>query len=566
MYKKLVIVVLAAAMLLSSCGANTPTTEDSKAETEKVDSTKADEKTDEKTDVKDDETKEIKEITFISRVDATVEDTVLANLDGESMEDNRWTQRIAEETGYQIVYKWIVRDEDQFKQKLNAALASGDIPDIMSLDNVQLKQAIDADLLADMGDVFDKHASPLLKGIIEEAGSAPIQAATVDGVQYGIPVIDADAEMSFLLWLRTDWLEEADLTAPSTIDELIEVAKAFKEIAGEGGYGLGVEKDPFGRRTVFHLEGLFNAFGAYPEYWMEDESGDLVYGNTTEEFREALGVVADMYQLGLIDQEFTVKDGGKVAEDVVAGKIGMYYGPHWTPGWPLQDNVNNDPDADWKPFAIPTVDGSDPRPGAELATTQWYVASAASEYPEALVEIMSLYCDLIFDQDKQEFEHYSAAPGADGGTIPTWRLSPIFQYTVNKNINIAEQIKPHLESGDPGDLFGESLSTFENTYAAMNGDRANWSAMRIFGIGGASEMQGEYWNKNLLNMNKFFGSSTETMITHKTILDNAFDEAVLKVITGQQSLEEFDQSVQAWFDGGGTAITEEVNAWYAENK
>ena len=262
-----------------------------------------------------------------------------------------------------------------------------------------------------------------------------------------------------------------------------------------------------------------------------------------------------------------MKDAGKVAEDAVAGTLGMYYGPHWTSGWPLQDSVNNNPGADWKPFPIPTVDGSDPHPGIEMATASWYAASSSGKHPEAVVEIMNLYCDLIFNPEMQEFEYYSAPQAADGsGAIPAWRLSPVFQYTVNKNINIMKEIRPHLETGDPGDLFGESLNVFENTYAGMTGDKTNWATMRIFGIDGACDIQSQYLEKDLFHMNKFFGPSTETMVTHKTILDNAFNEAVLKVITGQQTLDEFDQSVQAWYDGGGTQITEEVNAWYAANK
>ena len=45
-----------------------------------------------------------------------------------------------------------------------------------------------------------------------------------------------------------------------------------------------------------------------------------------------------MYKNGEIDQEFGIKDGGKVAEDIAAGKIGMEYGEQWNSIWPLQLN------------------------------------------------------------------------------------------------------------------------------------------------------------------------------------------------------------------------------------
>lgn len=564
---KILAAVLASLLVLSACSSNAPkNTAQTQSNTSAATDAESAGDSAETGENAAADNQELIEITFVKEVDDTLENNVLTKLPGETLEDNRWTKIIAEELGYKITYKWVVRDNEQYKQKFNAALASGDIPDIIFVDNVQMKQAIESDLLADIGGVFDQHASPLLKEIIAGGGDAPVQAAVVDDVQYAVPIIDADIEKSSLLYLRTDWLEQTGKQAPKTIDELVALAQDFKGIAGAEGKGLGVEKLTFGRGGAFKLEGFFNAYGAYPEYWIND-GGSLVYGNTTPEFKTALAKLAEMFQAGLIDREFTVKDGGKVAEDIVAGNIGMYYGPHWTPLWPQQDCVNNDPNADWKPFPIPTVDGSDPHPGVEMATVNWYAASAGSEHPEALVRIMNLYCDLTFDPEKQQYEYYSNPPSSEGTNIEgVWKLCPVYQYKNNKNVNTTREIRSHLESGDPGELYGESLSMFNFALAGQNGDIANWSWNRVFGIDGACDLQGQYLDKSLPYLNPFFGAPTDTMVTNKTILDNAFNEAIIKVISGQQSLDEFDLAIKAWFDGGGTKITQEVNEWYKDNQ
>lgn len=58
--------------------------------------------------------------------------------------------------------------------------------------------------------------------------------------------------------------------------------------------------------------------------------------------KKALQVLQDMAPKGQLDQEFGVKDGGKVSEQISAGKIGMEYGEQWNSIWPLQLNRDND--------------------------------------------------------------------------------------------------------------------------------------------------------------------------------------------------------------------------------
>ena len=51
------------------------------------------------------------------------------------------------------------------------------------------------------------------------------------GAVYGLPISDSDIERAQILWLRQDWLDALNLSAPASIDELKEVLRAFKDLS-----------------------------------------------------------------------------------------------------------------------------------------------------------------------------------------------------------------------------------------------------------------------------------------------------------------------------------------------
>ena len=108
---------------------------------------------------------------------------------------------------------------------------------------------------------------------------------------------------------------------------------------------------------------------------------------------------------------------------------------------------------------------------------------------------------------------------------------------------------------------------YEYTLAGMKGDRQMWGWMRVFGIDGACQVQYEQqYLPGETYLSRFYGAPTETMNSNQSILTSALNEAIVKIITGQSPLDSFDDAVNAWFMGGGQDITDEVNAWYADQQ
>lgn len=499
-------------------------------------------------------------ITFSRAQDSTMETDIFAKMEGASYEENLWTDLIAERLGYDVQYLWIASDADLQTQKFNAAVAAGTIPDVVLVDKTNLKQLVEADLVVDIAPYFEEYASDFVKDLIEAGGDAAIQAGTYNGVQYGIPYVDCDIETAHMIWLRQDWMDELNLEAPKTLDDLRNILRAFNEYAGNDGVGLSLCSDLYG--GTFGIKGWCNGYRAYPRYWIDNGSGELVYSSTTPEMKEALGGLAELYEEGLIDPEFYVNDGDKAREALINGRSGVMYGWHAGCLWPLQDVIDADPEADWRPYALPMENAGDKvAPGINMCTGSWYAVSKNCEHPEALIEMLNLYCEKVLDPELNEYAVY-ANPGE--GLEGVWRLTPVTINSPNKNQVTAKAIEEPLKTGDPGDLSGEQHSMWEYSYAALNGDTQLWGWNRVFGADGSQQLLISYQNDSNVELvyDQFFGAPGEVMSTKKSTLDDMLDQVFIKIIAGQESLDAFDTVVEEWKAAGGQDMTDEVNEWY----
>lgn len=112
---------------------------------------------------------------------------------------------------------------DVLKQKLLSSIASGDGPDVVSIDTADLAQFVDAGALQSVDDFYD---SDLLDD--ENLVAAAVDATELDGARYGIP-LNFFTEM--LYWNKelfaaagydappASWAEFAEMAPKLTIDE-----------------------------------------------------------------------------------------------------------------------------------------------------------------------------------------------------------------------------------------------------------------------------------------------------------------------------------------------------------
>lgn len=509
------------------------------------------------------------EVSFVRDLSDVVENNVLGVLKGETIDNNRWTQLYEDELGIKIKYDWVVKGSptsDQYLQKINVTLASGDLPDVIPVNATQLKQLADSDQIEDMTELYEKYASPFTKKVLSEEGTSVFDAATFDGKLMAVPQLESSMERAMYIWIRTDWLDKLGLKPPKTMADVLAISKAFTENDPDGNgkqdtFGLGVTKDLWG--GAMGLEGFMAGYAAYPNIWVEDASGKLVFGSTQPEVKKALQVLQDMAKNGQIDQEFGVKDGGKVSEQISAGKIGMEYGEQWNSIWPLQLNRDNDPNAQWQAFPIVSESGETPKVPLKFSTTRFFAVKKGAAHPEAVIKMFNLHLEKNWGETA-EFDKYFAPPEAES----VWQLSPVTPYPVKKNVDAFRAIDAARKAGDFSTLTGEAKTIQEKLEAYASGSSegfALWGWERIYGEEGSMGIADQYDKNNQFLREKFVGAPTPTMVERKATLEKLQNEVFVKIILGDP-IDKFDQFVADWKKLGGDQITQEVNEWYETTK
>lgn len=479
---------------------------------------------------------------------------------GDTIEDNIYTRAYRDELGINLKYDWTVPIE-QFEQKMNVSIASGDLPDIMWLTNKQLTDLADNDMLYDLTDLYEQYATPLAKEILQQDQKA-FDTAKIDGRLMAIPKTASAVDGLPILHIRTDWLEKLKLPEPKTMQDVVTIARAFVTQDPDGNnqadtIGLGLTKS-FLTDNHFGTAGFFAGFHAYPQKWVKDESGSLAYGSIQPATKNGLQLLQEMYKEGLLDLEFGVKDRAKVTESVVSGKLGMFYGGMSSPGAVIQDNVTNDPNAEWKSYAIVSADEVKATPMGKVPVQLYYAVSKKSEHPEAIIKLLNFSME-GFAPDAPPDTGFGFSPSG----IPVYLYNFIGPEPAMKNLNAHRNVLKALESNDPSGLSAEEKTYYDKIVDYRAGNRANWGQDRIFGTPSTFDVIEQYVQDDNYMLDAYYGGSTPTMVEKLASLQKMEEEVFTKIIMGE-SLDTFDKFVQDWLKLGGEQITKEVNEWAAK--
>ncbi|MFD0713572.1 extracellular solute-binding protein [Paenibacillus sp. GCM10027626] len=476
--------------------------------------------------------------------------------EGETIDDNVWTKLYMDELGVKVKNMWVVNNTGgQGAQKMNMTIMSGDLPDFIPVDATQLKQLVDAGKVMDLTEIYEKFAAPFTKDALNANGPGVLQSATFNGKLMAIPGSVTAISEAPLLWVRTDWLKKLNLPEPKTMEDVFKISEAFTKNDPDGNgkadsIGLVIHKNMMG--SFAGLDGFFNGFHAYPGSWIKDASGKLVYGSIQPETREALLKLQEMYKAGEIDREFGVKDGGKAAEMATAGKAGMYYGPLWTPIWPIQANIDNDPNADWQAFPIVSIDDQPARPQIHLSISDYYAVNKNAKNPEALLKLLNMFPEKGYGKTAEPTKYFNV-DGVEKFKYAPFQLFPSVP-------GIADRIDEALKTDDTSKLSPDEKSNYEMIKKYRAGDKSFWAYERIFTKGAGLDLNDKYAEQNLAMMDEFYGAPTKTAVEKGSTLSKMEIETFTKIIMGDK-IENFDKFVEDWKRLGGDDWTNEVNEW-----
>ena len=235
-------------------------------------------------------------------------------MDGDTYDDNVWSRLIKEKLNIELEVAFSAdTSTDAYKQKMNVLLASGEFPDVLRWsDRTFFKQAQDAGYIQPIGPSFDAYATDAVKAYQTNYAEA-FEGATIDGVLYAFPYMNDNFHQAYNLWIRDDWLENTNTTPPTTVEEMVELARIFTEEDPDGNgiddtYGFGLAGSVV-QNNYGTISGLANAYGV-PGFnntgiFFRNDEGEMTFAWIQPEMKEVLSIVRDMYAKGYIDPEFT---------------------------------------------------------------------------------------------------------------------------------------------------------------------------------------------------------------------------------------------------------------------
>jgi len=135
----------------------------------------------------------------------------------------KWAELIAqfEKKNPEITVEYVGLPNSSYLQKVDNALATGEIPDVMLIGN-DVARFIAQDALTPLDQVYEKEGLPDLIDPILLDG---VRANAPDGMLYSAPL----TALSDVIWYRTDWLAEAGLKEPTSYDEFFADAKTLTD-------------------------------------------------------------------------------------------------------------------------------------------------------------------------------------------------------------------------------------------------------------------------------------------------------------------------------------------------
>lgn len=476
--------------------------------------------------------------------------------DGDTQDNNAYVRYIEEQLNVKFDYAWQTADGDPYKQKMDLVIVSGSVPDVMIVNEAQLKLLVDADLIADLTDVYESNVSPELRKVFDSTKELSLASATFDGKLMAIPNSSPGADANNALFIRKDWLDAVGLPVPTTLEEIEAAAQAF--IANNLGGGNNQTIGLIGQQdivnvgnSVFGFDTIFSYFDSYPELWLENAEGEVEYGSIQPQTKTALAKLRDMYANGTIHKEFVAETQTAGREKVIAGRVGMFFGPFWMPSYQLVDNLKLDPKAEWVSVAVPLDKDGKFKTHTMSPTSSYLAVSKNMKHPEAVIRILNH--EYVIDQSR-------GADFYEGQTVKYNRVNLPFGHMMAP-FDEKELAVVKIDEALAGKREYDSLLTHEKIQydrIVYNNENPKKDPLAWAGMMSVATTR-EMTKDNVVRVTGAFYGKTPTMGRKWSNLKKLEDETFIQIIMGSKPLDAFDQFVTDWKKQGGDEITKEVN-------
>ncbi|MGZ4159884.1 MAG: ABC transporter substrate-binding protein [Neobacillus sp.] len=241
-------------------------------------------------------------------------------------------QRYEKDTNIHI--DWTNYTWDQFGDKRNLELASGDLPDAIfqaGLSDNDILRYAKQGVVVPVENLIDKDM-PNLKKILDSHPEYKKLITASDGHIYSFPWIEelgtgkeAIQALDDIPWINKKWLDQLGLKMPTTTDELEKVLLAFKEKAPAGTDTIPMSfMINHGGEDPAMLLGAFG-MGDNNDHYMVNEDQKVVYTANQPGYEKGIEWLHKLQTEGLIDKEAFTQDWNSFVAKGKNERYGLYF-------------------------------------------------------------------------------------------------------------------------------------------------------------------------------------------------------------------------------------------------
>ncbi|MDF2927058.1 MAG: transporter substrate-binding protein [Paenibacillaceae bacterium] len=447
--------------------------------------------------------------------------------------DNAIIKEIEKRTNTKLNITWV--SPNSYGEKVNVTLASGDIPDLTLIGD-NLSPSVRK--MAEQGAFWE------LEPYLKDYPNLNAFPQTVwdntryqNGKLYAIPRVRALS--TGMVSVRKDWLDKLGLSVPKTMDDLYEAMKAFTNNDPDGNgqkdtVGLvgDIASDGLSLGTLNHILYIFQ--GASEGWKVEPGSNKLVNMMTDPSTRAALEWIRKAYAEGLIHKDFVTLKNSQSRDIVMSGKAGVVF-EAVSAAWDLTEGLRkNQPEGDMLPLA--SLTGPSGKPYMHRGRGYNGVFVIPKTVPEQKVKKLLAFLD------------YGSS--AEGYELGVYGFKDIHFTKEGDFYKPTEQAKKDIVSSN---AMGQIFTRYDKYSWAKGTDpdfynRSKQVIDEIEKISTANPFEGLYSETWAKNRNEFYKKITDAQV---------------KVILGQEPLENWDKTVEALkADPNWIKALEELNGAY----
>jgi putative aldouronate transport system substrate-binding protein len=346
-------------------------------------------------------------------------------------DDDRIRKDIERTTNTKLNITWV--SPNNYSDKTNVTLASGDMPDLLLIRDMFQSQVRK---MADQGAFWD--LTPYIKDY-PNLNALPAESwknTELKGKNYGIPFPRPLYGTEGMPIVRKDWLDQLGIEPPRSLDEIYNVLKAFSEndLDGNGKIDTIAMTAAVNQNNMGSLSWVEHVLNGNYGQWQE-QGGKLIDMTFEPGTRDALVWLAKLYSEGLLAPDFPTLKGSQVREGITTSKSGMF-SEALKPTWLLTGQMRaTNPKADL--LAIPYLEGPHGN-YAPMGSGAWGFWVIPSTVPEEKMKQILAFMDYGASQEGSvlanfgiEGEHYTVQDGmylfTEKASEYTGIIFPIFQ-------------------------------------------------------------------------------------------------------------------------------------------